>query len=145
MTATLTKALQRFQTADRQTRLELLLDYSNKLPELPAKYREARDLGLNRVPECQSPVFLWLESEGGKLELHADAPREAPTVRGFVSLLSRAIKGATPEEVAAIPSDLLDRLGLSEALGMMRMQGLTAIVGRVKRMAEEAGARSETS
>lgn len=141
--AGLARTFQRFQSADRQTRLEMLLDYSRKLPPLPARYQEARDLGLNMVPECQSPVFVWVELENGKIRLHADAPPEAPTVRGFVSLLAKALENETPEDVTRIPGDLLDRLGLSEALGMTRMQGLTAIVERVKRMAREIRTRTE--
>jgi len=139
MPTTLDRTISRFRGADTQTRLELLLDYANKLPDLPERFRAARDLGLNRVPECQSPVFLFLEQQDGGVMLHADAPREAPTVRGFVSLLSRGLKGATPSEVAALPGDLLDQLGLTEALGMTRMYGLTAMVGRIKRMAGEMG------
>jgi cysteine desulfuration protein SufE len=134
----LDKAIARFKASDKQTRLELLLEYAKKLPELPERYHAARDQGLNRVPECQSPVFLFLERDtDGKVVLHADAPREAPTVRGFVSLLARSINGSAPADVAAIPGDLLDRLGLSEALGMTRMHGLTAMVQRVRRMAGE--------
>jgi len=137
MPATLDKIISRFQSADKQTRLELLLDYSRKLPPLPERFQLARDQGLNQVPECQSPVFLFLEKEGAGLVLHADAPREAPTVRGFVALLAKGIHGAPPAEAAALPGDLLERLGLAEALGMTRMHGLTAMIGRVKRMAGE--------
>jgi len=132
----LEKTIQRFAGSDRQTRLELLLDYANKLPPLPDRLIPLRDQGINRVPECQSPVFLFLERENGGVVLHADAPREAPTVRGFVSLLARALHGATPEDVDTVPADILDRLGLSEALGMTRMHGLSAMVGRLKRMAK---------
>jgi cysteine desulfuration protein SufE len=135
--ADLARTIERFARADPQLRLELLLDYARKLPPLPERYREARDQGLNRVPECMSPVFLFMESENGKLRLHADAPAEAPTVRGFVALLAREVADATPEAVQAIPGDLLDRLQLTHTLGMTRMQGLTAIIGRVKRMAGE--------
>lgn len=131
----LDKIVRRFKASDKQTRLELLLDYSKRLPDLPARYHAAREQGLNRVPECQSPVFLFLEAGEGGVVLHADAPREAPTVRGFVSLLARGIEGAAPAEVAALPTDLLDQLGLSEALGMTRMHGLTAMIGRLRRMA----------
>jgi sulfur transfer protein SufE len=53
-------------------------------------------------------------------------------VRGFVSLLAKSLDGATPEAVAQVPLDLLDRLGLSETLGMTRTQGLTAILHRIK-------------
>ncbi|MBP9200143.1 MAG: SufE family protein [Gemmatimonadales bacterium] len=137
MLDSLDRITRRFHDADKQTRLELLLDYSKKLPPLPDRYHAARDQGLHRVPECQSPVFLFLEREGEGVVLHADAPREAPTVRGFVSLLARALQGVPPAEVAQLPPDLLDRLGLAEALGMTRTHGLTAMIGRIRRMAGE--------
>jgi len=139
MPETLDRIVRRFHASDRQTRLELLLDYANKLPTLPERFQAARDQGLNLVPECQSPVFLFLERTDDGVLLHADAPREAPTVRGFVSLLARGINGAQPAEVAQLPGDLLEQLGLAEALGMTRMHGLTAMVGRIKRMADELG------
>ena len=139
MTEALEKTVRRFRGADKQTRLELLLDYSKKLPPLPERFHSARDQGINQVPECQSPVFLFMEREGDGAILYADAPREAPTVRGFVSLLISGLNGASPAAIAAIPGDLLDQLGLAEALGMTRMHGLTAMVGRIKRMAGELG------
>ena len=137
MLDSLDRITRRFHGADKQTRLELLLDYSKKLPPLPDRYHAARDQGLHRVPECQSPVFLFLEREGEGVVLHADAPREAPTVRGFVSLQARALQGVPPAEVAQLPPDLLDRLGLAAALGMTRTHGLTAMIGRIRRMAGE--------
>jgi cysteine desulfuration protein SufE len=122
----------RFKAADRQTRLETLLDYSKKLPALPERYQAERELGHNRVDECQTPVFLWIEVGDDGVHIHADVPREAPTVRGFVSLLARTLDGEPPAAVAGLPLDLLDRLGLSETLGMTRTQGLTAILHRIK-------------
>jgi cysteine desulfuration protein SufE len=132
-----TKTVVRFHSADRQTRLDMLLHYAKKLPPLPPRYAEARDRGENKVDECQSPVYLYIEMEGGKARLYADAPFEAPTVRGFVSLLGAGVNDATPAEVAAIPDDLLDKLGLAELLGMTRMHGLTAVLARVKRMVRD--------
>jgi cysteine desulfuration protein SufE len=129
---TLETLIPRFQAADRQTRLETLLDYSNKLPPLPQRYEAEKALGHNRVNECQTSVYLWVEVDGGGVHIHADVPRESPTVRGFVSLLARALEGQTPEAVARLPLDLLDQLGLSETLGMTRTQGLTAILHRVQ-------------
>ena len=129
---TLDTIIPRFKAADRSTRLETLLDYSRKLPPLPERLEAEKDRGDHRVHECQTPVFLWVELEDGKVHIHADVPRESPTVRGFVSLLARTLDGATPDAVARLPLDLLDQLGLSEALGMTRTQGLTAILHRVK-------------
>ena len=130
---TLDTIIPRFKAADRATRLEALLDYSRKLPPLPQRLEAEKDRDDHRVHECQTPVFLWVETEGGKVHIHADVPRESPTVRGFISLLARTLDGASPEEVARVPDDLLDQLGLAEALGMTRTQGLTAILHRIKR------------
>lgn len=126
------RLIARFAAADRDTRLEALLDASRKLPDLPERFHAARDAGTALVPECQTPVSLFVEREDGVVRLHADVPRESPTVRGYVSLLFRTLDGATPDEVAAVPDDLLDRLRLVETLGMLRVQGLTAILRRLK-------------
>jgi cysteine desulfuration protein SufE len=131
----LDKLVRRFQDTDRNTRLEMLLDLSERLAPLPERFHEARDHGVNRVTECQTPVFLFAELIDGKFQLYADVPREAPTVRGFVSLLAKGLNGADPAAASGIPSDLLDQLKLGEALGMTRTQGLSAVVQRVKRMA----------
>jgi cysteine desulfuration protein SufE len=128
----------RFKSADRQTRLETLLDYSKKLPPLPERYEAEKELGHNRVDECQTPVFLWVEVDDSGVHLFADVPRESPTVRGFISLLARTLEGERPERVAQIPLDLLDQLGLSETLGMTRTQGLTAILHRIKKSVASA-------
>lgn len=123
----------RFKAADRTTRLETLLDYSRRLPALPERYQEEKARGGHRVHECQTPVYLWVEVDGGKVHIHADVPPESPTVRGFISLLARNLDGVGPDDVARVPDDLLDQLGLSETLGMNRTQGLTAILHRIKR------------
>jgi cysteine desulfuration protein SufE len=127
----------RFAAADRDTRLETLLDSSRKLPELPPRLADARDTGIT-VPECQTPVHLWVERENGVLRFHADVPRESPTVRGYVSMLVRTLDGATPEEVEEVPDDLLDRFKLVETLGMLRIGGLTALLRRLKIAARTA-------
>lgn len=138
---TVDKLIRRFRAADRATRLDALLDASRRLPELPARLREDRDREAHRVVECQTPVFLWLEGEDGRIRFYADAPRESPTVRGFVSLLAGTLDGAPVAEAAALPADLLHQMGLDETLGMLRTHGLTALVQRVRRDAGALAAR----
>jgi cysteine desulfuration protein SufE len=129
----LERTLERFRTLDREMRLQLLLQYAKRFPPLPEELREARDAGLNRVAECQTPLFLWVSVRDGIVTLHADAPREAPTVRGFMGFLMDAVDGAAVEEVASIPLDLLERMGLGEVLGIMRTQGLGSVLQRIRR------------
>ena len=133
-----------FQSVDVSTRMELLLDYSRKLPELPQRLQAARDAGLNRVQECQTPVYLWLEQDGGRLRIYLDVAAEAPTIAGILAILVDAYDGAPLAEAAAAPQDLLQRLGLSGVIRMNRVVGVSAMVGRIRhasaRLMREAAA-----
>ena len=101
--AILDKYIARLGNADRNTRLETLLDLSRTLPPLPEGLLQAPDREQHRVAECQTPVHLWVEVRDGRVHLFADVPRESPTVRGFVALLIKALDGVPPDEVARIP------------------------------------------
>ncbi len=121
-----------FQSADPELRLELLLDYSDRLPPLPERLHPLREAGLEMVHECQAPVFLHVEVGEDAVHLFPSVPREAPTARAFCTILHEAFDGASPEAVAAAPTAALHRLGLDRLLGMQRVRGLSAIYQRVK-------------
>lgn len=123
---------EQFETADPPLRLELLLEYAQKLPPLPEAYWPLRDAGLNRVHECQSPVFLMIENQGGKVLIRADVPETAPTARGFVSIMTHAFNGMEPKAILDAPADILRFLGLSGLIGMQRTFGLNAIYRRIR-------------
>lgn len=131
--------------ADRQERIELLLDLAKGLPPLPERF-EARKDASHRVHECQSPVFLFVELDGDQVALFADAPIEAPTVRGFAALLVEGMDGATIDEVLSAPNDLVERSGIHELVGMQRAAGLPMILRRLKaEVARAATARAAAS
>ncbi len=139
---TLEEIAEPFQMVDNDMRLELMLEYADKLPPLPEDYRAMRDAGLNMVHECQSPVFLHIEVKDDAVKLIADVPREAPTARAFVSIMREAFHGATPDEVDEAPPDALRMLGLSGLLGMQRTQGLSAIYQRIKNEVAKKASRN---
>jgi cysteine desulfuration protein SufE len=114
-------------------RLQLLLEFSNDLPELPAHYAEHPDL-LERVKECQSPVFIFVDvDESRTVHLYATAPAESPTTRGFASILVQGLAGLSVDEVLGVPDDYPSDLGLTEAVSPLRIRGMTAMLGRIKR------------
>ncbi|UIP58784.1 SufE family protein [Agromyces marinus] len=118
-------------------RLTLLLDFSNELPELPERYRDHPDL-LERVVECQSPVYIFIEvDDSGLVHLHATAPAESPTTRGFASILAQGLDGLAPDEVMAIPDDYPQSLGLGEAVSPLRVRGMSGMLARAKRQLAE--------
>lgn len=123
---------------DNEFRLELLMDYADKLPPVPDELRRSAEVESHRVHECQTPVSLWVQVADGRVQIFAEVPRESPTVRGFISLLIHAFNGASPREVLAAPMDILQRSGLAATLGMMRMQGLSAVYRRIKEEVRQA-------
>ncbi len=139
--AKLEQIISEFAELEPRERLELLLEFAEKLPPIPERFVAERDAGLHRIAECQTPTFIWVETDdSGRVHIYADCAPEAPTVKGFVSILVEAFSGATPEEVLSTPDDLLKRLGLIEALGMVRMRGLAAIQHYIRAQVRKAAA-----
>jgi len=141
MNDTLPEALEEIRTdfteLEVKDRLQLLLEFSNELPELPAQYSEHPDL-LERVEECQSPVFIFVDVDAEKtVHLYATAPKEAPTTRGFASILVQGLAGLSVDEVLAVPDDYPSDLGLTAAVSPLRIRGMTAMLGRIKRQVRE--------
>lgn len=131
MPAALDAIIAEMNESDRQERIDLLIDFARNLPPLPQRLAALKD-ATHRVEECQSPVYLFVELVGDRVAIHADAPIEAPTVRGFVSLLLEGLSGASVEEILAVPNDLVDRCALPEVLGMLRVRGLSGVLRRIK-------------
>jgi cysteine desulfuration protein SufE len=126
-----------FHELELRDRLQLLLEFSNELPALPERYVDHPDL-LERVEECQSPVFMFVEvDDDNVVHLFVTAPKEAPTTRGFASILVQGLAGLTVQEVLEIPDDFPQDLGLTEAVSPLRVRGMTALLGRAKRQVRE--------
>ncbi len=136
-TPALERIVELFATAPKELRVQALLEYSRKVPPLPARYEEHREL-LEAVPECQTPFFLATEVDGDdRVRLHFQVPDEAPTTRGFAGILHEGLDGASPEEVLTTPNDFYTRMGLAEAISSLRLRGMSAILGRLKRQVAE--------
>jgi cysteine desulfuration protein SufE len=120
-----------FASAPRDLVLEMLLEYSDAVRPLPAQLEG--HVGMEQVPECQTPFFLKAEVTPDKtVELHFDCPPEAPTTRAFAGILAEGLDGATVDEVLAVPADLYQRMGLAGAISPLRVRGGTAILQRLK-------------
>ena len=133
LTGALAEIRDDFQALEQNDRLQLLLEFSDELPELPERYRDHPDL-LERVEECQAPVFIFVEvDEHDIVHLYATAPKEAPTTRGFASILVQGLAGLTADEVLAVPDDFPNTLGLTQAVSPLRIRGMSALLGRTKR------------
>ena len=128
-----------FNSVSIRERLELLLEYSDTLPDLPERYREHPEL-LEKVEECQSPVYLFVEIDHGSVDVFITAPEEAPTTRGFAGILREVLTGKSVSDVLSLSDDFVSNLGLAEAVSPLRLRGMRSMLARIKRQVREKSA-----
>jgi cysteine desulfuration protein SufE len=135
-----------FADAPRDLVLPMLVEYADAVPPLPPELADHPEL-FERVVECQTPFFVRAElTPDGIVQMTFDAPPEAPTTRAFAGILLEGLTGLTPAEVLAVPDDFYQGMGLGGVISPLRLQGMSAILGRLKRQVGRlAAARSAGS
>ncbi|MFS0893815.1 SufE family protein [Microbacterium sp. 179-I 3D3 NHS] len=127
----LTEIRDGFLETPEADRLLLLLEYSDELPPVSDEVASHPEM-CERVAECQSPVYIHVEVHDDIVTMHATAPEEAPTTRGFASILVQGITGLSADEVLAIPDDYPQTIGLTKAVSPLRLGGMTGMLMRAK-------------
>ena len=126
-----------FADTPREMRLELLLEYADRLQPLPEKYVAQIDL-MERVQECQSPLYAIAEVSNDAVQIHATAPQESPTTRAFASIMQLGLNGLSAEEVLAVPASAPLQLGITDLVSPLRMRGATGLLARIQRQVRAA-------
>lgn len=131
MPATLAEVVSDFQEVSGQDKLALLLEFADELPELPESLEQA---AMEPVPECHSPLFLHVDAADPEhVRLYFSAPAEAPTTRGFASILAAGLDGQSASDILAVPDDFYSDLGLAALISPLRLRGMSAMLARIKR------------
>src|ERR1700759_2788598 len=139
MPAPLAEVLSDFAEVEGQDKLNLLLEFANDLPALPADLEEA---AMEPGVECQLPLFLHVDAhdpEGGRL--YFSAPPPAPTTRGFASILAAGLDEQRAADILAVPEDFYTDLGLAALISPLRLRGMSALLARIKRPQRESALR----
>ena len=131
MPAALAEVVSDFADMQGQDKLQLLLEFANELPPIPAELEES---AMEPVPECQSPLFLHVDAtDRARVRLYFSAPPEAPTTRGFAAILSAGLDELSADETLAVPDDFYADLGLAKLISPLRLRGMSAMLTRIKR------------
>ncbi|KUH93119.1 cysteine desufuration protein SufE [Mycolicibacterium acapulense] len=131
MPAALAEVVTDFKEMQGQDKLQLLLEFANELPPLPADLEEA---AMEPVPECQSPLFLHVDADNREhVRLYFSAPAEAPTTRGFAAILAAGLDDLSADEILAVPDDFYSELGLAALISPLRLRGMSAMLARIKK------------
>lgn len=131
MPAPLAEVLSDFGDVEGQDKLQLLLEFANELPPVPAEMEEA---AMEPVPECQSPLFLHVDAEDREhVRLYFSAPAESPTTRGFAAILAAGLDEQPAADILAVPDDFYSDLGLAALISPLRLRGMSAMLARIKK------------
>jgi cysteine desulfuration protein SufE len=125
-----------FLSLGASDRLQMLLEFSESLPEVPEGI--VPDGAWEQVVECQSPVFIHVDTDQTPPVIYATAPEQAPTTRGFASILVHGLAGSTAEAILAVPGNFPQSLGLNDAVSLLRLRGMAGMLARIQRQIAEA-------
>jgi len=113
---------------DWEERYRYIIDLGKDMPPLAPNERT----DATRVLGCASQVWLVIDSIEGTLQFRGES--DAFIVKGLIAVLIRILNGLPVEDIRAFSvRDLLDRLGLNEALSSQRTNGLMSMVERLKK------------
>lgn len=133
--AKLQEIVEDFNYCEGQEKLEYLLEFAERLPALPPHLIGQKNQ-MDEVHECMSPVFIFAEKDNGRVTYHFDIPPEAPTVRGFATILKEGLDGLSPAQIQAIPNEFYFQMGLQNVLTGQRLNGIGAILAHMKTLAQ---------
>ena len=125
---------------DWEDRFGYLIDLGKKLPPMPEELVDEP----HRVHGCQSSVWLHLGAEeangaaGPAVDLLAKS--DAHIVNGLIAILRGMYQARPLSEVGSIDAEgKLRELGLSEHLSPTRRNGVSAMVERIRKLADAQG------
>ncbi len=108
---------------------QLIISMGKELPSLgSAEISEE-----NRVPGCQSRMYLSVAFQEGKL--YFAAASDALISAGLAALLIKAYNGSSPEYILQAPPSFLDELGIPALLTPGRANGLASLFLKMKQEA----------
>jgi len=131
----LQEIVEEFGWLEGQEKLQLLLEYAEKMPPLPDWLD--KDTQMEQIHECMTPVFVHAEVENGGMVFYFEVPPQSPTVRGYAAILGEGLRGIAPEQIVELPNTFYQEMGLQQVLTAQRLNGIGAILAHLKRLAKE--------
>ena len=122
---------------DWEDRYRYVIDLGRAMPPLD----DALRVPATKVDGCASQVWIVprIDGEGPAARFDFQGESDAMIVRGLIAVLHALYSGLAPTAVLAVdaPGEL-GRLGLDQHLSSQRSNGLRAMVGRIRSIAQSA-------
>jgi cysteine desulfuration protein SufE len=114
---------------DWSDKYEYIIELGKKLPLIESQYKTDE----NKVPGCQSQVWLRAEMLDGKIIYKADS--DAIITKGLIGLLIRVLSEQKPGDIVNANLNFLEKIGMKEHLSPTRANGLVSMISHMKSIA----------
>lgn len=118
---------------DDTDRYELIIDKGKTLP----LFLEQDKIEENEVKGCQSKVWLTHSFDNGLLRFYADS--NTVITKGIIAILIFLWNDLSPLEIINSDLEILNKIGLRKHLTSQRNNGLTSMILKIKKIAEQYG------
>ena len=116
---------------DAMERLEVLMDFSEEVDELPSEEWSEENL----VKGCQSRAHIVVEQRDGTIWIRAAA--DAKMVQGLMGILTIAINGMPPVKVLELTPDFVVEMGVLNTLTPSRSNGFRTMFDMIQKTVGE--------
>ena len=125
-----------FEGTDRN---DLLLSYADQFKEVPAEVAVRPFAKSHQVPQCESDAYAWaIKNPDGTLKLHFAVENPSGiSAKALAAILDRTLSGLTPEEIAGIDQEIVERI-FRQNISMGKGMGLMSMVEAVRSLARSA-------
>jgi cysteine desulfuration protein SufE len=114
---------------------EVLIEYAGRFHSVPADVAVRPFAAENRVPGCESEVYVWAkpQSEGLKFYFAVENP-QGISAKALAVVLDESLSGQPLEVVQSTPPEIVHQL-FGKTLSMGKGQGLMGMVNAVRSLA----------
>src|SRR5437867_2692719 len=132
LTQPLADLLGDFEFADRNERIELLIEYADRFTEVPAEIAQRPFPEENHVERCESQAYVWaVDQPDGTQKYHfAVENPQGISAKSFATIMHETLSGQPPEVVASTPTDIIFRI-YGRDISMGKGQGLMGMLSMV--------------
>ncbi len=126
-----------FDGLTREERMELLLEFADRLPEVPPRLRQD-ETQRRPVHECLTPTWIYVEPDGESARIYVEVGEEAPSIRAMATLIIEGCQGTPRAQILAVPVDLAVQIFGPELVGQRRY-GLAGLISSIKQAVRGLG------
>jgi cysteine desulfuration protein SufE len=113
---------------DRADRIQYLIAVADRFREVPVEVARRPFGEEHRVPQCESEAYVWATPRpDGTLDFHfAVENPQGISAKALAVILADGLSGVPPEEITAVPGDLVyaifgRELSMGKNLGLLGM------------------------